>query len=145
VNLIDTVFKEHLHRGLVTLAVGILGTALSAAGILQHFVDFLTMLGVTIPPIAGVMVVDYYLLRRYRPELEESRRRGSLPTTVETWNPVTIVSWVAGSLVGCYVHWGIPALNAFLVTAILYYVLMKGIALSRGREHEKFVQVGSRS
>lgn len=145
VNLIDTVFHEHLDRGFVTLIVGILGTVLSAAGILGHFVSFLTVLGVTIPPIAGVMVVDYYLLRRYRPEFDKSRADGRLPATVETWNPVTIASWIVASLVGYYVHWGIPALNALLVAAVLYYVLMKGIAQVRGREHEKFVQVATRT
>jgi cytosine permease len=145
VNLIDTVFNEHLDRGFVTVAVGILGTILSATGILSHFVDFLTLLGVTIPPIAGVMIVDYYLLRRYRTELDASSPADALPPTLETWNPVTIVSWIAGSLVGHYVTWGIPSLNAFLVTAILYYVLMKAIAAVRGREHEKFVQVSTRS
>lgn len=41
--------------------------------------------------------------------------------------------------------WGIPSLNALLVTAILYYVLMKAIAAVRGQEHEKFVQIRTRT
>jgi cytosine permease len=145
VNLIATTFNRDVDRGLITVVVGILGTALSAAGILQHFVGFLTLLGVSIPPIAGVMVVDYYLLRRYRPELRESGEQGALPPTVELWNPVTIVSWIAGSLVGYYVHWAIPALNAFIVTAVLYYALMRALASCRGQAHEKFVQVRTRA
>lgn len=144
VNVIATVFDQEVDRGLVTVVVGILGTALSAAGILQHFVGFLTVLGVAIPPIAGIMVVDYYLLRRYTGELNESAERGALPRTVEVWNPVTIVSWLAGSLVGYYVHWAIPALNAFIVAAVLYYVIMWVLAVMRGGPQEKFVQVQTR-
>lgn len=144
VNLIATVFERDVDRGLVTLIVGILGTILSAAGILQHFVSFLTILGVAIPPIAGIMVVDYYVLRRYLPELNESAAKNMLPRTVEVWNPVTIASWLAGSLVGYYVHWAIPALNAFIVAAVLYYVLMRAVAVIRGERHEKFVQIQTR-
>lgn len=144
VNLIATVFNENIDRGLVTVIVGILGTVLSAAGILQHFVSFLIVLGVAIPPIAGIMVVDYYLLRRYIPELDESAAQGTLPQTVEVWNPVAIVSWLVGSLAGYYVHWAIPALNAFIVAAVLYYVLMRAVAVIRGNPKEKFVQVPTR-
>lgn len=38
--------------------IGILGTTLSVLGILDRFVDFLTVLGVVFPPIIGIMLVD---------------------------------------------------------------------------------------
>jgi cytosine permease len=138
VNLLDSTFDVRINRALVTIVVGVLGTVLSAAGILQHFVGFLTVLGVAIPPIAGVMVVDYFVLKRHRPELEASRRLGVAPERAESWNPVTIVSWAIASYIGYAVHWGIPALNALLAAAILYYAIMKVV----GAASQRSVPVG---
>jgi cytosine permease len=69
------------------------------------------------------MVAEYYVVRRYRAELEQGRRNGRLPATVELINPVILVSWLAGSLVGHYVNWAIPALNALITSLVLYVVL----------------------
>jgi cytosine permease len=74
-----------VNRAVVTMIVGVIGTVLSALGVLQFFVPFLTVLGVTIPPIAGIMVVDYFLLRRYREELDESASHGGLPALVRQY------------------------------------------------------------
>jgi cytosine permease len=129
-NFIDTTIGKRYNRALITVVVGVLGTVLSAAGILGKFVGFLTLLGVAVPPIAGIMVVDYYLLRRHRDRLEESAHDGALPPRQEQFNPVTLIVWLVASVVG-YVseeRFGIPALNSLLCAAMLYYAVMKGLA-----------------
>src|ERR1700730_1333333 len=57
-NLINTFFNRKVNRGVVTLIIGVLGTFLSMIGILDKFVSFLVFLGIWVPPIAGIMVVD---------------------------------------------------------------------------------------
>jgi permease for cytosine/purines len=57
VNTIHQMTGRRVSRSVVTLAVGALGTALSIAGILDHFIGFLTLLGVVFPPIAGILSV----------------------------------------------------------------------------------------
>ena len=52
--------RQKLKYTYTTLVIGILGTTLSVLGILDRFVDFLTVLGVVFPPIIGIMLVDYY-------------------------------------------------------------------------------------
>jgi len=47
-------------RKLSTLLAGTIGTALAVMGILNHFIGFLTILTTTIPPIAGVIIADYW-------------------------------------------------------------------------------------
>ena len=139
-NFIDTTIGRRFNRALITVVVGLLGTALSAAGILSKFVGFLTLLGVVVPPIAGIMVVDYYLLRRHRDRLEESGRNGTLPARQEKFNPVTLIVWFVASVVG-YVsenRFGIPALNSLLCAALLYYVVMKAFALFQNRSRVEF-------
>ena len=139
-NFIDTTIGKRFNRALITIVVGVLGTALSAAGILGQFVGFLTLLGVVVPPIAGIMVVDYYLLRRHRDRLEESSQSDALPARQEKLNPVTLVVWLVASIVG-YVsenRFGIPALNSLLCAALLYYVVMKAFALVQNRSRVEF-------
>ncbi|WP_406707062.1 cytosine permease [Sodalis sp.] len=57
----------------LTLLLGLTGTMLSVLGIIGHFVDFLIFLGVLFPPIAGIMLVDYYVLRTHRTLLDATR------------------------------------------------------------------------
>jgi cytosine permease len=137
-NSIDTIFGTRLDRALITIGVGVLGTFLSAVGILEQFVPFLTALGVVVPPIAGIMVVDYYLLRRHREELAEGARTGTLPARQEQLNPVTLIAWTVASVVGYAVQWGIPALNSLICAAVLYYVGMKIVALVQRRDRVVF-------
>ncbi|MED1949792.1 cytosine permease [Brevibacillus centrosporus] len=124
-NIIHALFGKNVNRGLITLIVGIAGTILSVLGILDQFVHFLIFLGVWIPPIAGIMVVDYFILKRSRKVLDESRERGELPAVSETWNPVSLVAWALGFGVGYMVQWGIPSINSLLVAGIVYYAGMK--------------------
>ena len=53
------------RRQMATLMAGVLGSALAAAGILNNFMSFLMLLTITIPPIAGVLVSDYWIARSY--------------------------------------------------------------------------------
>ncbi|EGY29957.1 Purine-cytosine permease [Candidatus Regiella insecticola 5.15] len=109
----------------ITLAMGLLGTTLSIMGILDQFVDFLTVLGVLFPPIVGVMLVDYYILRTNRALLDATRREGKLPDTLSTpligWP--AIVSSILGSAVGLALDWGVPSFNSLLVASIFYWIL----------------------
>lgn len=53
------------RRRLATLLAGTAGALLAGAGILDNFMGFLMLLTVTIPPIAGVLVGDYWLARSF--------------------------------------------------------------------------------
>lgn len=123
VNLIDAVFGSKVSRTRTTWIVGGLGTVLSAVGILTRFETFLIILGVTIPPISGIMIVDYWILRRSRAVLDESRAADRLPEKAETFNWPMIITWVAASVIGYFVHWGIQCLNSLVVAIVIYWVL----------------------
>jgi cytosine permease len=122
VNAIEIIFHRRLSRRRTTLVIGALGVVASALGILNGFVTFLVLLSVAIPPIASIMCVDYFILKRQRHLLDESRAAGTLPTVVERWNPVALVAWVAGFLVGEYVTVGIASINSLIAAAVVYYL-----------------------
>ncbi len=127
-----------IDRVRLTWWVGIASTLLSTLGILDHFIGFLVLLGVAIPPIAGIMMVDYYLLRRDRAELRRARSTGALPLESERLNPVALAAWLlacASALLLPSV--GIPALNALVVGSTSYGIGMllagrlRGCAIAR--------------
>ena len=134
VNTLSTVFGVRVNRVVATIAIGVLGTALSALGILDRFADFLTVLGVALPPIAGIMVAEYFLVRRWRPALDASREQGALPDAEPGWVPATLVIWVGSAVLGYWteqVQFGIPALNSLVVAGLAYLVAGKA-GLVRG-------------
>ncbi len=53
-----------LPRWVLTLVVGIISTLLGALGIMEIFISFMNLLGVLIPPVAAVIIADYYLYNR---------------------------------------------------------------------------------
>ncbi len=123
VNTMDTVFGIRVSRMRTTWIIGGLGTLLAAVGILQHFEGFLTILGVSIPPISGIMLTDYWILKRQRHALDVSRASGNLPSHAENANWPMIVSWIAASLIGYFVPWGIGSINSLVSAIVLYWVL----------------------
>ncbi|MFJ5622844.1 purine-cytosine permease family protein [Peribacillus loiseleuriae] len=119
--IFDSIFKIKLNRGMVTLVIGVIGTLLSVLGILDRFVDFLILLGVFIPPVAGIMVVDYFVLKTHRKALDESKAKGTLPPD-EKLSPVTLIAWAAGFACGYFVTVGIPSINSLVVSGVVYYL-----------------------
>ncbi|MDR5615157.1 cytosine permease [Arsenophonus sp.] len=122
-NAIEGVIGKKLSYSYLTIMLGILGTTLSVLGMLDRFVDFLVFLGVLFPPIIGVILIDYYMLKTSRKILDKTREKGLLPDDTSTpligWT--AILACVVGSFVGATVELGIPSLNSLLVASIIYW------------------------
>ena len=131
VNAGDQLFGVRLNRAVITLVVGALGTGLAAAGILGHFETFLDTLGVAVPPIAGILAAEYWVVRGQSQELERTREQGTLPREAPTWVPASLAIWVASFLLGKYLDWGIAALNSLVLSFVLYAVAGR-LGLIRG-------------
>ncbi|MER7014029.1 cytosine permease [Saccharopolyspora sp. NPDC000359] len=131
VNFVGTVFGKKLNRGVATAVFGLIGSVLAAVGILDQFTGFLTVLGVAFPPIGGIMVAEYFIVRRWRGELEASRARGEIPASSPNWVPATLVIWLVAALVGGFVEIGLPSINS-LVLAFVLYVVAGQLGLVRG-------------
>jgi cytosine permease len=137
-NAIQALFHRRLNRGAVTAALGGLGTLFSILGVLKHFVGFLLILGVAVPPIGGVMVMDYFILKRDRVALATTRVTLSLPESCEWLNPVGILAWAFGFSASYAMKTGIPSLNSILASALFYFVGMKLLAYLERRPTKRF-------
>jgi cytosine permease len=125
VNFFKQVFHIDLNRAFVTIVAGCLGTFLSVIGVIDKFSMFLSTLGAIFPPVASIMFVDYWVLKRSRTILDTSRAARKLPTKTETFPLVTIVAWVGSVILGYVIKWGIQSLNVLVFSAVIYYVGMK--------------------
>jgi cytosine permease len=125
VNAINVLSGRKVSRVHVTLAIGIVGSFLAAAGILNHFTTFLDELGVLIPPVAGIMIAEYFVVKQWRGDLDEARERGELPAHAPEWVPAGLAAWLAGWAMGKFLNWGVPALNALIVAVVVYVILGK--------------------
>ena len=101
----------------ITAVTGIIGTILAAAGFETVFVPFLLFLSVTIPPIAGIYVVHWWM-----------NRDADFATSSMLSKGTALAAWIIGSGVAILSLHGVlslttaPAINA-IVTAVLVYAL----------------------
>lgn len=110
-----------LQKWQLTLIAGLVGIALALAGIYDNFVTFLSVLGIFIPPMAGVIFSDYFFTRKYR-----------YATAAENLvRPVRIfpmAAWAIGSLVALLTTYtaftltSISAIDGLLIAGVLQYV-----------------------
>ena len=125
VNFISTAFGKNLNRVTTTIVLGVVGSVLAAAGILGQLTGFLTLLSVAFPPIAGIMVAEYFIVKIWRSELEASRANGRLPEFAPRVVPATIIIWLISSVAGYFITWGIPAVFSLIISMVLYVVAGK--------------------
>ncbi|MBC8948648.1 allantoin permease [Xenorhabdus sp. TS4] len=120
ISAVEGITGKKLRYPPTTIVIGIFGTLLSILGILERFVDFLTVLGVVFPPIIGIMLVDYYILRSHRKILDKSREQDALPYETPTIGWAAIIASVIGSVIGLEAEWGVPAINSLLLASLAY-------------------------
>ncbi|KOV84146.1 cytosine permease [Nocardia sp. NRRL S-836] len=118
VNFFDAVFDLRISRPQVTVVVGCAGSFLAAAGIVGQFTHFLVLLGVVFPPVAGIMIAEYYVVRRWRKEITSTRPR--VPRSAPAWVPATLVIWPASAVVGELVPFGQSSVNSLVLAFGLY-------------------------
>ena len=106
------------HMRLLAVILGAIGIIVAAANIWQFFIQWLTILGVLVPPIGAIMLVDQYVTR-------------ANVTTLHDWRKSAFIAWVAGSAVALVVEYNAPqlstAISSFLVAAIVYFVISKAL------------------
>lgn len=100
-----------LPKSKLVMFNGLVGT-LAALWLYNNFVGWLTFLGSTLPPIGGIILADYFLVRK-----------GQYPAITNMQfkevNWVAMGSWVVGVLLATYAP-GIPPINAVLGSAACY-------------------------
>ena len=111
----------HSHMRLLAIILGVIGIVVAAGNVWAFFIEWLTLLGILVPPIGAIMLVDQYALR---PNSEVD----------SDWRPTAFLAWAAGSVVAFIVSEAAPqystALSAFVVAGVAYFALAKAMRKS---------------
>ena len=95
----------------LTWVAGIIGTAL-AIWLYWNFVGWLSILNCALPPIGMIVILDYFKNR--------SKYEGKHDEAVVNW--FNVLGIVAAAAVANFLHWGIAAVNAMVVSAIFFFI-----------------------
>jgi cytosine permease len=102
----------------VAIFLGVIATLIAFFGVTDFFVPFLVFLGIFVPPIGGVIAVDYYFLGKREDYTFE-------PTThYRQWNLVAIATVVLAGLISSQIDFGVGAINSFVIGAAIYAAAM---------------------
>lgn len=115
------VFKK-MNKWQISVISGIIGIALAVFGIYDNFISWLNVLGIFIPPMGGVIAVDYFLKNR---DMYDVQRLGTLPD----WRNESLIAWILGSVASFITSYTaislttVPALDGFIVAGIVQFIL----------------------
>ena len=126
VNLYSTtlavaIIKPKIPEWKLTVACGVIGTALAMIGITDYFIGFLEWLGVIVPPVASIYLTDYFVLKQKNYSL-------TLQDSLPDYDHAAIVAWVIGTASSAFTFVSefslstIPTLDALVITAPIYLI-----------------------
>lgn len=104
-----------------TLLLGVVGILAASFNILDYFIDFLVILSAIFVPVAGVILVDYFLL--YKMYYTQETLAGKIPFSF-----AAAIAWFAGAslsiadiVIGLPSLTGIHVVDAILFCAVVYW------------------------
>lgn len=108
-------------RAMMTLILGLVGVLAATLGIVDYFMNFLNFLTNLTPPVAGVLIAEYFIFCNGKPENWK-------PTKGFNW--VGIGAWLIGAggsaLLG---NFFIPSINAIVLAFVAYVIIRKVVPI----------------
>lgn len=102
-----------LSKNKLVLFNGAVGSLLSLF-LYQHFVDFLSLLGSSLPPIGAIIISDYFLHAKHR--------TGNLENFYHGFRYSALFAWISG-FAAAHLLPGLPPVNGLLSAALCYWLL----------------------
>ena len=111
-------------RSVITLIGSVGAVLLAVIGVIQHFDDYLLVLGIFLPPIVGVMFADFYLMKN----------RLYDEAAIPKWRWEATLSVVLGVLVGYATQYlwpfGLPPVQSLIFSSLCFAALRWVLAMS---------------
>lgn len=111
-----------LPKNKLVIVNGIVGTLL-AVTLYNNFMGWLGLLNTLMPSIGGVIIADYFILRKGKYMPMEN-------TVFTSVNKVAILAWVLGAAAAHFLP-GIAPINSVVVAIIAHVALTKGFKMMR--------------
>jgi len=96
---------------------GIIGIIFACLKAQNYFVPFMIFLGRFIPPIAGILLFDYFILNK----------RSYKEKKIKRFNWAAILGWAIATIMDYFLFTkiGITGINAMILAPIIYFVIIK--------------------
>ncbi|PZS13394.1 MAG: cytosine permease [Pseudonocardiales bacterium] len=107
---------------LLTIVLGTLGLAAAMAGVWSYFATWLNLLGIFVPPIGAILIVDQ-LVRRHTASRANNR-----------WRVQPFLAWAVGSLAAYAVHVWTPQLSEAVAGLLVGGLAYAAIEVCGARE-----------
>ncbi|MDE0271216.1 MAG: cytosine permease [Gammaproteobacteria bacterium] len=110
---------ERARLSHIIIAIGVAGTALAYVMVQEAIVDYLVLLGITIPPIGAIYIVEAIFVRRFQMDLEElNGEPGFNIRAFGAWAGAIAVGYCSDQeLMGIV---GIASIDSLIVASALY-------------------------
>ena len=108
----------------VTVFGGIAGTLAALVGIAEYLIDFLVIMGLLVPPIAGVYLADFFVFKRTNLTVEKLEQRPAFRTNA-------ILVGLGTGVVASWLYFSdksitsIGALDSLFISMVAYIALQK--------------------
>lgn len=118
--LVTSTAFRNIGYSRIVIGCGILGTAVAVAGIADRLIGFLVLLGLIVPPIAGVYLCDFFVLGRRDYDSGRHVRERDLT------NVNGLLACAVGGGIGLVTFYtrssltGVPTIEAFVSAGALY-------------------------
>jgi len=106
----------------VVIVMGVVGTLAAIVGIADNLIDFLVVMGLLVPPIAGVYLADFFIFRRT--DFSPQRLEGRPPIRVNA-----VVVGLGTGVVAAWMHYAgrsltdVGAIDSLLLSIVFYVPL----------------------
>ena len=113
-----------INNRILIIALGIVGTGAAFLDILDYFLSFLFYLAVIFIPVAGVIIIDYFFVRRNAYHEDRIMLESKIA-------PKALIAWASGFIVALLgteklIHLtGIAAVDSILVAGLVYFISVK--------------------
>ncbi|QKI88119.1 purine-cytosine permease family protein [Thiomicrorhabdus xiamenensis] len=103
------------HMRLLAVILGAIGIVIAATNVWAFFIEWLSLLGILVPPIGAIILIDQYLMRK--------------DSEIDTdWRPKAFIAWAIGSVAAFIVEKSFPglstAVSSFIIGGLAYWVIM---------------------
>lgn len=109
---------------IAVFVVGIVGTIIQPWSVYEILTQALLFFGAVLSAISGILVVDYYVLRKRRVNVQELYQHGGQFKFHGGVNIAGFIAWVIGGIVAILLM-DYSFIVGFVIAGVIYYVLAK--------------------
>jgi len=133
-NILNTIGSPKINFSKGVIISGVIGMLTFPWILIKFFLTYLPTLGAFLSPIIGIMLSDYYLIRKRKLNVIDLFQKGEY-YYFYGFNPAALITYICSSIVGI-LYLNYSWLLCLPTSLILYYVLMKNWVIKKYKQKE---------